>query len=163
MRAHDVGYKLRCEQYPHNEVCVRLPHPRGFQRHVTRFKRTFRLAPGAGKASTPQKFLTPNRPLPRKISRFSRVEHKAPIRSCAVFSRTPRVCATESGRHKLSNAESTASVGHMVQNLWCLQKLFPSPISHVFTTFEGNITQNCKPWSEKNAFKFFWPATCFEP
>ena len=88
---------------------------------------------------------------------------KTATKTCAVLSRNQWVCASETFNPKLQNGVPTTCARLMVQKLWRLQKLFSPQNSLNFATFQGEMTEKCKPWAQKNANQFFWPTTGFEP
>ena len=78
MCVHDVKYNLRRERDLHNEVCVSNPHPKPFQRRINHRNRICSLAPGAGKSSISQKFLTQSNPSVATFPEFRRFGTKPP-------------------------------------------------------------------------------------
>ena len=74
-----------------------------------------------------------------------------------MLSHNQRMCASETSSPKLQNGVPTTYARLIVQKLWRFQKLFSPQNSLNFATFQGEMTEKCKPWAKKSRINFFGP------
>ena len=91
----------------------------------------------------------------RHFSRISKLLHKTSIKTCSDFRRTPRMCATASTTHKLSNDVSTTLFGQIFHSTGKSENYFSPQIFAIFDCFEANISEKCKSWAKYEAKDIF--------